>query len=190
MIAAKLSVLYLVVCGAGPAGDVGVLVADAQKRGWEVCVIATPAAVGFIDMAALERQTGRPVRQAHRDRSAAQQRRSLPPADGIIVAPATANTINKWAEGIADCYALDVLAEALGLNIPIVVLPFVNQALAAHFAFVRHVAELRAAGVRVLLGPGEFEPHPAGTGSTRLATFPWSRALDILTDQCEQPPTT
>ena len=60
-----------------------------------------------------------------------------PKADAIIVAPATYNTINKWANGISDNYALGILAEAVGLRIPVVVLPFVNSALASHPAFER-----------------------------------------------------
>lgn len=63
----------------------------------------------------------------------------------VIVAPATYNTINKWAAGASDNHALGVLAETFGLGIPVVVLPFVNSALAAHFAFTRRVADLAAA---------------------------------------------
>ncbi len=175
-------VLYVVVCGAGPAGEVGELVTQAQARGWRVCVIATPAAMGFVDAAALERQTGRPVRHSYRVPGEGSRGGGLPRADAIVVAPATFNTVNKWAQGISDTYALGLLAEAVGLGIPTVVLPFVNQALAAHFAFRRNVEDLRAAGVRVLLGPGEFEPHPVGAGGARIKGFPWTRALEALPD--------
>jgi len=51
--------------------------------------------------------------------------------DAILVAPATYNTINKWAQGISDTYALGVLAETTGMDVPTVVLPFVNAALAS-----------------------------------------------------------
>jgi hypothetical protein len=37
--------------------------------------------------------------------------RPLPPADAIAVAPATYNTINKWAAGISDTLALGILCE-------------------------------------------------------------------------------
>jgi flavoprotein len=59
--------------------------------------------------------------------------------DAILVAPATYNTINKWAEGISDTYALGIPAEAIGLEVPIVVLPFVNTALAGRAPFRRSV---------------------------------------------------
>ena len=101
----------------------------------------------------------------------------MPRADAVIVAPATYNTVNKWAAGVADNYVLNQLAELTGLGAHIVVLPFVNQALAANRVFVRSVEELRTAGVRVLFGPGEFEPHPARTGGGVLDSYPWELAL-------------
>jgi phosphopantothenoylcysteine synthetase/decarboxylase len=168
-------VLYLVVCGAGPAREVGTLVAAAQANGWQVHLIATPAGREFLDVAALESQTGQPVSSAYRDPD--QPRRSAPPADAIIVAPATYNTINKLAHGLADNYALGLLAECIGLDVPVVIVPFINTALARRAPLQAAVAALRDEGVRVLLGPGGFEPHPPGDGGSRIATFPWTQAL-------------
>jgi hypothetical protein len=61
-----------------------------------------------------------------------------------------------------------ILAEAVGLRIPVVVLPFVNSALATHLAFPRSVKLLRDAGIDVIHGPG----------GSRFDTFPWDQALD------------
>jgi phosphopantothenoylcysteine synthetase/decarboxylase len=169
-------VLYVIVCGAGPASHVGRLVNLAQEQGWDVQIIATPASLGFIDVGNLEKQTGRPVRSQYRKPG---EPRS-PRADAIIVAPATYNTINKWAAGICDTYALGLLAEAPGLGIPAAVLPFVNTALADRRAFRRSVDELRQEGIRVLLGPGGFEPHAPGTGGDRIDAFPWPAVLDAV----------
>jgi flavoprotein len=104
----------------------------------------------------------------------------LPKADAIIVAPATYNTINKWAHGSADNFPLGLLAELVPLGVPTVVLPFINTALAANPVLGRSIAQLRAVGVRVLFGPGEFEPHAPGTGGSRLDTYPWGLALDAI----------
>jgi len=52
--------------------------------------------------------------------------RSLVP-DAILVAPATYNTINKWAQGISVTYALGVLAEGASLCVPMVILPSVKD---------------------------------------------------------------
>ena len=91
-------VLYVIVCGAGPAGDVGRLVELAHDRGWTVQIIATPSALAFIDVSKLESQTGRPVRSEYRGPGEPKS----PRAGAVIVAPATFNTINKWADGISD----------------------------------------------------------------------------------------
>ncbi|MCC3767111.1 flavoprotein [Streptomyces sp. UNOC14_S4] len=172
-------VLYLVICAAGPAKDAVRLVTAATDRGWDVCVIATPAAVDgeFIDRPALEAASGRPVRSTWR-RSGEEKRN--PPADAVVVAPMTMNTVNKWAAGIADTYALGLVAEAVGLGLPVVALPFWSTALDSHPATRRAVRTLRDSGVRVLHGEGEWAPHPPGTGGERLAAYPWARALDAL----------
>ncbi|KAB8190231.1 flavoprotein [Nonomuraea phyllanthi] len=169
-------VLYIIVCAAGPAPDVGRLVTLAQDAGWTAQIIATPPALDFIDVAELERQTGRPVRSQYRK----PHEPKSPRADAIIVAPATYNTINKFALGIADTYALGLLAEAPGLGIPVVILPFVNIALAARAPFQRSVDQLRAEGVHVLIGPGQFEPHPPSSGAERIENYPWSLTLENL----------
>lgn len=171
-------VLYIIVCAAGPAAEVGRLVNLAQDEGWTVQLIATPPALDFINAPALEQQTGRPVRSEYRKPDEPKS----PRADAIIVAPASYNTINKFAQGIADTYALGVLSEAPGLGIPIVVLPFVNSALASRKPFLRSVQDLRAEGVRVLFGPGQFEPHAPSTGGDRTDTYPWKRALSELAE--------
>jgi phosphopantothenoylcysteine synthetase/decarboxylase len=167
-------VLSVVVCGAGPATTIGTLVKLAHERGWIVQVIATPAALDFFDPATIEAQTGSPVRSQYRKPGEARSQI----ADAIIVAPTTYNTINKWAHGISDTYALGVLAETTGLGVPTVVLPFVNSALASRPPFQRSVEALRAEGVRILLGPGGVEPHPPRTGGELIDSYPWHLALD------------
>ena len=172
-------VLSVIVCGAGPAGEVGRLVELAQDRGWTVQIIATPSALAFIDAPRLEAQTDRPVRSEYRSPGESKS----PLADAIIVAPATYHTINKWANGISDTYAHGILAEAPGLGIPVVALPFVNSALAGRAPFKDSVHALRSEGVRVLLGPGEFEPHDPGTGGDRVSDFPWMLALASISNE-------
>ncbi|GAA3423137.1 flavoprotein [Streptosporangium nondiastaticum] len=171
-------VLYVIVCASGAAGDVGRLVRLARDEGWTVQIVATPPALDFIDVPALERQTGRTVRSRYRRPDEPKP----PRADAIIVAPATFNTINKFALGIADTYALGLLAEAPGLGIPVVVLPFVNDALASRVPFRRSVESLRAEGVSILPGPeqGRSGPPAAHDRAGDPEDRPWARALDAL----------
>ncbi len=169
-------VLSIVVCGAGPARAIGTFVKLAIDRGWTVQVIATPAALDFFDQAAIEALTGSPVRSQYSPPGSA---RSLIP-DAIAVAPATYNTINKWATGASDTYALGVLAEQTGMGLPIVVLPFVNAALASRAPFRRNVESLRAEGVSILLGRGAIEPHQPHTGGALIDSYPWHLALNEI----------
>jgi phosphopantothenoylcysteine decarboxylase len=134
-------VLYIIACGAPPASDVSRLIAAAQERGWDVCVLATPSATKFLDSHALVRQTGHPVRSDYKDPSDPD---SLPPPDAVVVAPATVNTINKWAAGICGTLALGILVEGIGKRLPIVAMPFTNYAQAAHPAFEPNIEKLRS----------------------------------------------
>ncbi|WP_062443789.1 flavoprotein [Herbidospora daliensis] len=146
--------LYVIVCAAGPVRDLPELVAEAQARDWTVQVVTTPKAVDFVDVAELERRTGRKVRVNYRHPSEPKP----PRADAIVVYPATFNTINKFALGITDTYALGLLAEAPGLGIPVTLVPFVNDALAARAPYRAAVAALQEEGVRFAAGWREAGP--------------------------------
>jgi phosphopantothenoylcysteine synthetase/decarboxylase len=169
-------VLYVITCATPAARDIGRLVSMAQERGWTVCVIATPLALRFIDVAALERQTGYPVRSDYKQPGTADV---LPPATAMIVG-ASFNTINKWALGIADTLALGAAHRSHRAAAATGGLPSLNAAQAAHPAFQRSVAELRAAGVTVLLDAEGYEPHVPHTGSTNLPNYPWHKAVEAL----------
>jgi phosphopantothenoylcysteine decarboxylase len=170
-------VLYVVACAAPPAADVGQLVSLAQRRGWDVCVLTTPSGRRFTDTAALERQTGHPVRSEYKNPG---EPDVLPDPDAVIVAPATVNTVNKWAAGICDTLALGILVEAIGKRLPIVALPSSNQAHAAHPAFAENIGKLRSWGVSVLFGPGMHGHGEPGTDKNGPDQFPWSATLDAL----------
>lgn len=161
-------VLYLVSCGAPATGDAGRLVRLAQAAGWRVQVIATPMGMRFADVAELERLTGSRVRSEYRMPG---EPDALPAADAVIAAPVTFNTVNKWAAGIADVFAVALLCELTGAGVPIVAVPLVKAALARHPAFGRSLAELRAMGVRVLFDP-DAPPH------ARMP--PWEQIVEEL----------
>ena len=170
-------VLYVIACAAPPTCDVGNLVTLAQDDGWDVCVLTTPSGRRFADVAALEQATGHPVRSDYKDPG---EPDVLPAPDAIIVAPATVNTINKWAAGICDTLALGILVEAIGKRLPMVALPFTNRAHAAHPAFTDNLGKLRSWGVTVLFGPDVYPLHEPGTGSRYLHLFPWAMAVNAI----------
>jgi phosphopantothenoylcysteine synthetase/decarboxylase len=169
--------LYVIVCGAGTAGDVGTLVGAAIEQGWDTYVIPTPSGIEFIDAPALEKLTGHPVRSRYRKPGEAGK---LPHADAVIVAPATYNTVNKWAFGASDTFALGLLAEMTGIGVPTAVLPFVNTALAANRVYQESLRRLEASGVIVLTDDAANAPHAPGTGDSARTQFPWAAALEAL----------
>lgn len=168
-------VLFLVVCGSPRAADAGRLVELLQDAGWRVYAVATRYGLDFMDVPEIERLTGQPVRHKFR---APTEAKTVPTPDAVVVCPATFNTVNKLACGISDTLALGVVAEAIGAGTPVVVAPAVSTALAGHRAFARSVAELRAAGVTVLYGPGEYEPVPPGQ---QEPPYPYDLILAALT---------
>lgn len=119
---------------------------------WDVYVGTTPAGWGFVNPAQLADVTGHPVRRDYSGRVG-----GWPPADAIVVVPATINTIDKFAAGIADCWALSVLIESMGHDVPIVFAPNVNPALGRHPRFRDNIDELRSWGVSVLWDDPSFD---------------------------------
>ena len=172
-------VLYVIACAAPPAKQVDKLIRLAQGDGWDTCLIATPAALAFFDSPTITGLTSHSVRSQYKEPDAPDV---LPPPDAVIVAPATVNTINKWAAGICDNLALGILVEGIGKKLPIVAMPFTNYAHAAHPAFAVSISKLRSWGVRVLFGPDIYPLHAPGTGGQYIDLFPWALTLQELSD--------
>jgi hypothetical protein len=162
-------VLYIVASAAPPVERISALVAAARRRGWDPCLILTPTAARWLaaDSGDLAAATGHPVRSAYKMPG---EPDVLPPADAMLVVPATFNTINKWSAGISDTLALGLINEAIGIPIPVVAVPWVKEPLARHPALAASLATLRAAGVTVL----DLHPQPSPE------EIPWEQLLDAL----------
>jgi len=156
------------VCAAPTASDVAAFIHMAQEANWSVKVITTPMARRFVDTDKLAEMTADRVRTDFRMPDEADE---LPPATAVVVAPATFNTVNKWALGIADTFVVGLLSELTGLGVPILAVPFVKDALAKHPAFGRSLTALRAMGVHVL-----FDPH----APAEMRMPDWPKVLEEL----------
>jgi phosphopantothenoylcysteine synthetase/decarboxylase len=98
------------------------------------------------------------------------------PADAIVVAPATFNTVNKLAAAISDTLPLGLLNEAVGGGIPVVLAVYTNEMLFKHPVFARSVETLRSYGVRFVPDTEDLAvvaTKPAG------APFPWDGLRDV-----------
>lgn len=167
-------VLYAIVCGAPPARDVGKVVDLAQAAGWDVGIIASPDGWRFIGVDGLSAKTGHAIRPAYKDPVATD---ALSPTDAMTVAPATCNTIAKWAAGISDTLPLGLAVKAVGKGLTVVAMPFSNRAQLSLPAVQEALERPDTWGVKLLIGDQVYRPHELGTGNNSVDLFPWQLAL-------------
>lgn len=85
--------------------------------------------------------------------------------DLLIVAPATANTLAKFANGVADDF---LTSTYLACTAPVLVAPAMNTTMLEHPATQRNLAKLRADGVRII-DPDQGEMACGTIGPGRLS---------------------
>jgi phosphopantothenoylcysteine decarboxylase/phosphopantothenate--cysteine ligase len=140
-----------------------------QKAGMEVRVIMTEAATQFVTPMTFETLSGHPVRLDVINELRADSRithvEDSREADIMVIAPATANTLAKMANGIADNLLSSI---CLAFNKTVVVAPAMNTNMWEHPATRNNVNTLRDRGVFVV-NPGEGELACGVYGSGRMA---------------------
>ena len=161
--------LYLVVSGAPAPEGIPALVSGCQGAGWRVAVFSTPMGARFTDCGELERLTGTPVRCEYRMPGTGEP---VPPGDAVLACPMTFTSVNKFASGIADNFALGLLCEMIGYGVPVTVVPHCKPQLASHPAFTASLATLRGMGVRVLFDPDAPYERRLPAWSDVIASLP------------------
>ena len=139
-----------------------------QKNGHDVTVIMTAAAERFIGSLTFEAITRRDVitDQFAEGLNASVEHVSMASAiDALVVAPATANIIGKFANGIADDFLTSM---HLVTRAPILMAPAMNTNMWGHVAVERNLEVLRGRGVR-FVEPTEGDLACGWTGPGRLA---------------------
>jgi phosphopantothenoylcysteine decarboxylase/phosphopantothenate--cysteine ligase len=135
-------------------------------NGHDVQVVATEAALRFVGATTLEALSGHPVYQDLFDGAAEVRHIALADwCDEIIVAPASATTLAKFAAGIAD----DLLtAVVLATSAPVLIAPAMHTGMWRNPATRQNVEVLRARGMR-FIGPAEGKLTSGDTGVGRLS---------------------
>jgi phosphopantothenoylcysteine decarboxylase / phosphopantothenate---cysteine ligase len=144
---------------------------ELQKRDLDVHVVMTEHATRFVSAMTFEALSGHPVFVDQFALGAESDIRHISLADAadlLLVAPATANTLGKFARGIADD-ALSTLF--LATRAPVLVAPAMNVNMFDHPAVMENLASLRARGVQVV-EPGEGYLACGWLGKGRLAEVP------------------
>ncbi len=144
---------------------------ELQRRGADVHVVMTANATRFVSAMTFEALSRHPVFVDQFAPGPDSDIRHISLADGadaVVVAPATANTLGKFAHGIADD-AVSTLY--LATTAPVVVAPAMNVNMYRHPAVVANLDTLRARGVRVV-EPGSGYLACGWLGEGRLAEVP------------------
>jgi phosphopantothenoylcysteine decarboxylase/phosphopantothenate--cysteine ligase len=139
-----------------------------QKRGHDVVAVMTRNARRFVGPVTLEAITRHPVvtSQWKAGANADIEHISLASsADLLLVAPATANILGKFAGGIADDF---LSALYLATTAPVLVAPAMNANMLAHPAVRQNIRTLEARGVR-FVEPGAGYLACGWIGKGRLA---------------------
>ena len=139
-----------------------------QKRGHDVVAIMTRSARKFVGEVTFEAITRRPVitDQYARGANANIEHIALATDIGLLlVAPATANTIGKLANGIADDFLTSLY---LATRAPVLLAPAMNTNMLEHPAVQRNMETLAARGVR-FVDPGDGFLACGWIGKGRLA---------------------
>ncbi len=137
------------------------------QEGFEVQVLCTPNALKFIGAATLEGLTGRPVFNDAFEPGRMMDHIHLAKwADLAILAPATAQSINRLAQGAGE-EPLGSVFLAYDLKKPFLIAPSMNQEMYAHPAIQSSIRRLMDWGVRIL-EPGIGRQACGDVGPGRL----------------------
>ncbi len=135
------------------------------KAGAEVQVIMTPNAKQFIQPLTLSTLSGKPVISEFFTANTGQWNSHVDLglwADALIIAPATASTIGKMANGVADNM---LVTTYLSAKAPVFVAPAMDLDMMRHPSTVRNLDLLRSYGNHIIEpAEGELASHLIGKG--------------------------
>src|SRR5436190_5306258 len=157
----------------GVTGGIGAykaveVVRGLQKRGHDVVAIMTATATKFVGPVTFEAITRRPVITDQFEPGANADIEHIALAstiDLLLVAPATANILGKFANGIADDFLSTLF---IATRAPVLVAPAMNTQMFAHDAVRANLDTLAKRGVR-FVEPGEGYLACGWIGKGRLA---------------------
>ena len=157
--------IVLGITGSIAAYKAAVLARGLVKKRAEVQIVITPAGKEFITPVTLSALTSKPVISeffAQRDGSWHSHVDLGLWADAMVIAPATASTIGKMANGIADNM---LITTYLSMKAPVFVAPAMDLDMFAHPSTRRNLDLLRSYGNHIIEpAEGELASHLVGKG--------------------------
>ncbi len=135
------------------------------KAGAEVQVVMTPAAKEFITPVTMSALSGKPVVSEFFTANTGEWHSHVDLglwADAMIIAPATASTIAKMANGVADNM---LITTYLSAKAPVFIAPAMDLDMFAHPSTTRNLELLRSYGNHIIEpASGELASHLVGKG--------------------------
>lgn len=157
--------IVLGICGGIAAYKTASLVRLFVKAGAEVQVIMTPAAKEFITPVTMSALTGKPVVSEFFTANTGEWHSHVDLglwADAMVIAPATASSIAKMANGVADNM---LITSYLSSKAPVFIAPAMDLDMMAHPSTTRNIELLRSYGNRIIEpAVGELASHLIGKG--------------------------
>lgn len=152
------------------------------KAGAEVQVVMTPSAKEFITPLTLSTLTGKPVLSDFFQERSGSWNSHVDLglwSDLMIIAPVTASTLGKMANGIADNL---LITSYLSCRAPVMVAPAMDLDMFAHPSTRKSIERLMEWGVRVVEpGVGEMASHLVGKGRMAEPEGIYRAACEVLT---------
>ncbi len=157
------------------------LISKLVQNGFEVRVVVTESALKFIGKATLEGLTGNRVyTDSFEEREMMSHINLVKWADFTIVCPASANTINKMANGIAD-NLLTSLFMAHNWSKPYLLAPAMNTSMYNHPATQESLVKLSNWGVEVLpVAEGNLACGDIGRGKLLEPDEIYQKIMEVL----------
>lgn len=135
------------------------------KAGAEVQVVMTPSAREFITPVTLSALSGKPVISEFFTANTGEWHSHVDIgqwADAMVIAPATACTIGKMANGVADNM---LVTTYLSAKSPVFIAPAMDLDMMAHPSTIANIAKLRSYGNHIIEpASGELASHLIGKG--------------------------
>ena len=171
--------IILGITGSIAAYKAAYLIRGLVKRGAEVQVVITPAGKEFITPLTLATLSSHPVISeffSNRDGTWNSHVDLGLWADAMLIAPATASTIGKMANGIADNM---LVTTYLSCKAPVFIAPAMDLDMFAHPTTRRNLERLRSFGNRIIEpAEGELASHLVGKGRMEEP----DRIIEVLSD--------
>lgn len=160
--------VLLGVCGGIAAYKSAHLTRLLVKAGAKVRVVMTPDAKNFITPLTLSTLSGNPVRVDYFDPASGEWNNHVHlalAADAIVVAPASANTLAKFSQGLCDNL---LCAVYLSAKSPVFLAPAMDLDMWKHESTQSNIARLKSFGNHII-PPADGELASGLTGTGRLA---------------------